>query len=283
MIKQKQARIGFLGILLLCFIQALILTFHKNSTDSGDHLVLEEYLDQAKNCHRTVTEPDATNPRYDITRARPVPLKNATLWDGEETHFEVDILLQNGQIGKVGRNLHFDGDFIQLKGHFVSPGLVDMHSHVGMDSWPAFAGNSDTNEFSQPLTPQVRSLDGFNPWDSGIKIVNSGGVTTSLILPGSSNLMGGEAYAIKTFLPESNRAEDMLINAKLNSTTRKWRWMKFASGENPRNYGKIKEMPESRLGEGCMSPLMQGLCAKCSKRQEMSKKNKILGVIERNA
>ena len=85
-----------------------------------------------------------------------------------------------------------------------------MHSHMGVDSWPGLEATDDTNEMtSTPAMPYLRALDGFNPHDSAISIINSvlfspsswlissrqGGVTTSLVLPGSGNLMGGEAYA----------------------------------------------------------------------------------------
>ncbi|KAI8904734.1 hypothetical protein EDD86DRAFT_212675 [Gorgonomyces haynaldii] len=175
--------------------------------------------------------------------------KNALLLNGDGSLKKQDILVQDGVIVQVADQIADQGQVIDVNGNYLTPGLVDMHSHSGLDSWPGFNGNSDTNEFSQVLTPQVRSLDGFNPWDAAIPIINSGGVTTALILPGSSNLMGGEAYAIKTFKPENNRAEHMLLNHGLNETD-KWRWMKFACGENPRNKGEQKAMPQTRLGEG---------------------------------
>ena len=72
-------------------------------------------------------------------------------------------------------------------------------------------------------------------------------MTTALVLPGSANLMGGEAFAIKTRLPESHRVEHMLINAGLRND-QAWRWMKMACGENPKRvYGSRGIMPESRF------------------------------------
>ena len=129
-----------------------------------------------------------------------------------------------------------------------------MHSHSGLDTWPFTEGSSDTNEMAEsPLHPELRSIDGYDPSDLSISIINAGGVTTSLILPGSGNMMGGEAFAIKhRFLP-SNRTSDMLLNAGINSKNDgpAWRWMKMACGENPiRSYGVAHwVMPESRLGE----------------------------------
>jgi hypothetical protein len=104
--------------------------------------------------------------------------------------------------------------------------------------------------------PQLKSIDGFNLWDSAIQIINSGGVTTSLILPGSSDLMGGEAYAIKHIIPPSNLTTDMLINSGL-MFDETWRWAKMvkyliygeAFGENQKNRRNLHQLPVTRMGE----------------------------------
>lgn len=104
---------------------------------------------------------------------------------------------------------------------------------------------------TQPTFPQLKSLDAFNPHDPAIKLILSGGVTTSLVLPGSGNLMGGEAFAFKHFTPMSNSAEDMLLNSNMKSKEdgAQWRWMKMACGENPKNvYGEKGQTPSSRMG-----------------------------------
>lgn len=126
--------------------------------------------------------------------------------------------------------------------------IIPKFSHLGVGNWPAFAGTEDTNEMTQPLTPFVRSLDAFNPSDKGIRIVASGGVTTVLVLPGSGNLMGGEAFAFKLRDVPTTSNEDMLVQA--GTTDPKWRWMKMACGENPKRfYGGQERMPKTRLGE----------------------------------
>lgn len=122
-------------------------------------------------------------------------------------------------------------------------------SHLGVDSWPALDGTDDTNEMTQPLTPFVRSLDGFNPSDPAREWVLSGGVTSTLILPGSGNIMGGEAYTVKLRKVDTLSTEDMLVEAGVED---KWRYMKMACGENPKRvYGQyFHTMPSTRLGEG---------------------------------
>jgi len=106
---------------------------------------------------------------------------------------------------------------------------------MGVDSWPELDATQDTNEMTQPLTPFVRTLDAFNPSDKAIRIVSSGGVTTALVLPGSGNLMGGEAFAFKLRPKVTLSNEDMLVQANINpEQDTKWRWMKMACGENPK-------------------------------------------------
>lgn len=113
--------------------------------------------------------------------------------------------------------------------------ITTTHSHMGVDSWPELDATQDTNEMTQPLTPFVRTLDAFNPSDKAIRIVSSGGVTTALVLPGSGNLMGGEAFAFKLRPKSTLSNEDMLVQANINpEQDTKWRWMKMACGENPK-------------------------------------------------
>ena len=93
----------------------------------------------------------------------------------------------------------------------------------------------EVNEATSPLTPFVRSLDAFNPSDKAIEIVASGGVTTALVLPGSANQMGGEAFVFKLRPVSTTSNEDMLIQAGIDEEVdAKWRWMKMACGENPK-------------------------------------------------
>lgn len=112
------------------------------------------------------------------------------------------------------------------------------YSHLGLDSWPELDGSQETNEASNPLTPFVRSLDAFSPSDNAIRIVASGGVTTALVLPGSANIMGGEAFVFKLRPVPTTSNADMLVQAGIDeSIETKWRWMKNACGENPKVIG----------------------------------------------
>ncbi|KAI9269294.1 hypothetical protein BDA99DRAFT_461129 [Phascolomyces articulosus] len=206
---------------------------------------------------KPINRPDTArkNPRAPAD-VQPVLLKNAVVWDGEGNILkDVDILLQNGVITKVENDISppesEDTKVIDVAGHVVSPGIVDMHSHLGLYSWPYLAGSMEVNEATSPLTPFVRSLDAFSPGDKAIRIVASGGVTTALVLPGSANLMGGEAFVFKLRSMPTSSNEDMLIQAGIDEEVdAKWRWMKMACGENPKNfYGKFGRIPKTRMGE----------------------------------
>jgi hypothetical protein len=106
--------------------------------------------------------------------------------------------------------------------------------------------------------PQLFVQNSINVLDPAIDIISAGGVTTSLILPGSGTLMGGEAMAVKLLRPGSFLPEDMTLNVGANDDPtsqdfdgKKWRWMKMACGENPKRYGGARGfMPASRMGSG---------------------------------
>jgi len=176
-----------------------------------------------------------------------VLLRNGTIWTGNsfrEVFQNFDILIIDGKIILIGPNIenNFNAVEYQLEGKYVTPGLVDMHSHLGVYSYPEDAhATQDGNEMTNPALPQVRALDALNPNDPAIPLIRSGGVTTSLVLPGSGNVMGGEAVYVKL---RGNTVGEMLIP---NSP----RALKMACGENPKGvYGSQGKMPMSRMGIG---------------------------------
>ena len=124
-----------------------------------------------------------------------------------------------------------------------------MHSHAGLSS----VGNlqDDVNEMSNDITPYVRSIDGVDPLQPEFEYIKSGGVTTSLFLPGSGNNIGGEAYVLKLAVGEKNGRTEISQQDLIADPDQNWRYMKMACGENPKRvYGKRGEHgPFSRLGE----------------------------------
>ncbi|KAI7154324.1 amidohydrolase [Hortaea werneckii] len=215
--------------------------------------------------------PREANARWQQSQ-KPVLIRNATVWTGEAvassssrdesagesySWIHADVYLEKGIIRRVEpgiapSSLAADHETWDANGRLLTAGIVDMHSHAGVDTLPELVGSSDDNELSSDTTPYVRSLDAFNPLDHQLEVIKSGGVTTSLILPGSGNNIGGEAYVIKHAVGPSNgrpeiSAEDMLADPDQN-----WRYMKCACGENAKRvYGEVGRDygPFSRMGE----------------------------------
>ncbi|KAG0250403.1 hypothetical protein BG011_008365 [Mortierella polycephala] len=196
------------------------------------------------------TESRTYNPRF-VNGTAPTLFKNGYIFDGVSESFKGDLLIDQGIIIKVGGVIEAPKDavVVDLKGHILTPGIVDMHSHLGVFSLPILDATNDFNEMTTPITPFIRSIDGFNPSDAARERVVSGGITSILALPGSSNIMGGEAYAFKLRSVDTLSTEDMLVEAGVKD---KWRYMKMACGENPKRlYGSIfHRMPATRLGAG---------------------------------
>lgn len=125
-------------------------------------------------------------------------IRNTTVWTGEPVDDEYiwqhgDVLLEYGLISRVANSISDfelpEGSVIHDgSGKLLTTGIIDMHSHAGDSPLPQTRGGEDTNEMSSDTTPYVRSLDAINPLDPQIQVIKSGGVTTSLILPGSGNV-----------------------------------------------------------------------------------------------
>jgi imidazolonepropionase-like amidohydrolase len=144
------------------------------------------------------------------------------------------IYIKDGKIAAVGADIHApDGAaVIDADGKYVTPGIVDSHSHIALDD--------DINEATSPITPQMMMKDAFDYQDKAIYRALAGGVTTSLLLHGSANMIGGQAVVIKHKYGTS-RDEMLFPNAP--------RSIKFASGENPKRvYGARDQLPSTRMG-----------------------------------
>ena len=192
--------------------------------------------------------PKRTNPRWNSKsgQSTPILIANASVFDGASFVKEpLDIFFRNGIITSVEPaavgipNLPEDVEIINAGGRYVTPGLVDMHSHHLSSAWPMLAVSDDANEVNKetgPLTPMVRVLDSMKAYDPAKTLIASGGVTSSLILPGSANIMGGEAYPVKNVFRDGQDGEevveDLLLEHGIPHLDRR-RYMKMACGENP--------------------------------------------------
>jgi len=150
------------------------------------------------------------------------------------------ILVDKGKIVEVGPDVSVpeDAQVIDAAGRMVFPGFIDAHSHLGLDeSCIGFEG-SDVNEATDPVTPNMRAIDGFNPLDITVKEARENGVTACAAGPGSANVVGGTFMAIKTF---GTRVDDMIIKEPVA--------MKVAFGENPKRvYSGKGKTPSTRMG-----------------------------------
>ncbi|KAF4810242.1 hypothetical protein CGCSCA5_v010727 [Colletotrichum siamense] len=209
------------------------------------------------------------NARY-VDGQKPTLIRNATIWVGEPAEgtspeddragknyswVTADVLIDYGLIQKVEADISLDSlpkdtQIWDAKGRQLTSGIIDMHSHAGVGALPELNGNQDVNEMSNDITPYVRSIDGLNPLDPQIQVIKSGGVTTSLVLPGSGNNIGGEAYVIKHAVGKPDGRTEFSAEDMLADPDRNWRYMKMACGENAKRvYGKVGHSPFSRLGE----------------------------------
>ncbi|KAH7885714.1 hypothetical protein F5I97DRAFT_1874828 [Phlebopus sp. FC_14] len=181
-------------------------------------------------------------------RTKPILIRNASIWTGLHDGTEIvhgNIFLQQGLIKAVGtihpESLTENVDIIDAEGAWVTPGIVDVHSHHGVEATPALNGANDGNSINGLTLPWLRSLDALNTHDDGYAHSIAGGVTTSLILPGSADAIGGQAFAIK-FRPTTEKSPSSMLveppyglnGSQVNyDVPPRWRHMKHACGENP--------------------------------------------------
>lgn len=154
------------------------------------------------------------------------------------------VLVENGKIAAVGSYVEVPAgcEVIDAGGRMLFPGFVEAHCHLGMvESGIGFEGNDD-NECTDPVTPHLRAIDGFNPLDITVEEARIAGVTTACTGPGSGNVVGGQFAAVKTF---GKRVDDMILKAPLA--------MKIAFGENPKRvYNSKGKMPMTRMGTAAL-------------------------------
>ena len=162
-------------------------------------------------------------------------IKNATVMT--VTHGIIkngSVYIKDGKIAAVGETVTAPASatVIDAHGKYLTPGIIDSHSHIALDD--------DVNEATSPVTPQMMMKDAFDYQDKAIYRALAGGVTTSLLLHGSANMIGGQSIVIKHKYGDS-RDSLLFSNAP--------RSIKFASGENPKRvYGSRDQLPSTRMG-----------------------------------
>jgi imidazolonepropionase-like amidohydrolase len=174
-----------------------------------------------------------------------IALVGATVMTGTGVELrDAAVTFENGRIIAVGPRaavaIPRGAEVIDLAGRFVTPGLIDAHSHMGVYPVPEVLAHADGNEATRPVTANVRAADGFWPQDPALSHALSSGVTTALVLPGSANLVGGQGLTIKLH-PGRSAAEMKFPGAPAT--------LKMACGENPKRvYGERNTFPSTRMG-----------------------------------
>jgi len=178
---------------------------------------------------------------------RPLPqqntlLTNATVLTGTGERLDsADVLFVDGIITQVGVDLVAENAVtIDAQGKWLTPGIIDVHSHLGVYPSPSVESHSDGNEMTAPNTAEVWAEHSVWPQDPGFQAARAGGITTLQILPGSANLFGGRGVTLRN-VPSATMQGMKFIDAPYG--------LKMACGENPKRvYGARKQQPSTRMG-----------------------------------
>jgi imidazolonepropionase-like amidohydrolase len=129
-----------------------------------------------------------------------IAIKGGTVWTGIDTIENGVVLIEEKKIITVGQkvSIPYGCEVIDAHGKFVTPGLIDAHSHIGLIPEGLDWEYSDVNDFYGPITPQMRAIDAIDLRDAAFSDALNGGVTTVYTGPGSANVIGGIGLVLKT-------------------------------------------------------------------------------------
>ena len=188
-----------------------------------------------------VTQPYPST--YRVPESPPFLIRSATVLTGTGTRLEAaDVLVVDGRISLVGKALAIPAGakVIEAQGRWVTPGLIDVHSHLGVYPSPGVDAHADGNERTDPVTANVWAEHSVWPQDPAFAAALAGGVTTIQVLPGSANLIGGRSVVVK------NVAAVTYQGMKFPGAPQ---GLKMACGENPKRvYGGDDKFPSTRMG-----------------------------------
>jgi imidazolonepropionase-like amidohydrolase len=188
-------------------------------------------------------ERDAWASTYQPFESVPTLIRGGTVMTGAgEVMAGGQVLVVDGRIAAVGMNVQAPAGarIIDATGRYVTPGLIDTHSHLGVYASPGVDAHSDGNEMTDPVTAQVWAEHSIWPQDPGFPRALAGGVTTLHILPGSANLIGGRSVTVRNV--PARTVQEMKFPGAPHG-------MKVACGENPKRvYGGRQRAPMTRMG-----------------------------------
>ena len=179
---------------------------------------------------------------YQPLASQPVLITGATVLDGAGARLDnADVLMVDGRIAGVGTGLSVPEGTQRIdgRGKWVTPGIIDVHSHLGVYPSPGVQAHSDGNEMTAPNTAHVWAEHSVWPQDPGFAAALAGGVTSLQILPGSANLVGGRAVTLKNVA--ATTAQAMKFPGAPYG-------VKMACGENPKRVYGGKGGPATRMG-----------------------------------
>src|SRR5690606_32142142 len=179
---------------------------------------------------------------YRPIASAPVLVAGATVLDGTGRRLEgADVLMRDGVIVAVGQGLDVPADAVRVdgRGKWVTPGIIDIHSHLGVYPSPGTSSHSDGNEMTSPVTAAVWAEHSVWPQDPGFHAALAGGVTSLQILPGSANLVGGRGVTLKNV--PATTYQGMKVPGAPHG-------LKLACGENPKRVYGQKGGPATRMG-----------------------------------
>ena len=233
----RRARLGVSATLALALVACA-------TTDSGAKTASDA---QPKKAGPGLNKGYAHDPFPSTYRAypgAPTVLTNVTILDGEGGRIERgSVVFADGKIVAVGASVQTPAGatVIDGTGKWVTPGIIDIHSHLGDYPTPSVQAHSDGNEATDPITADVWAEHSVWPQDPGFsRALANGGVTTLQILPGSANLMGGRSVVLKNVYARTMQAMKF-PGAPYG--------LKMACGENPKRvYGGKGRKPSTRMG-----------------------------------
>ncbi len=157
---------------------------------------------------------------------------------------EGTVLIKDQFIHEVGKTVEIPegSTVIDAQGKYVCPGFIDSHTHIGLEEEIYRIEGDDVNETSDPLTPQLQAADGINFMDLAFTDALRGGVTRTMCMPGSANILGGQAVFLKNLAPTLG---EMIYRNPWG--------LKAALGENPKRvYGAQKKTPKTRMASASL-------------------------------